>query len=259
MDGTISHAIVRPPSPNFADGLTASGLGAPSYSLAVKQHRRYRDALASCGVEIHALAPDARYPDSTFVEDPAVITAGGAILTRPGAPSRAGEVDGIRDALSAFFRPLASIEAPGTLDGGDVCEAGGHVFIGISRRTNEAGARQLDDWLRRYGLPSSLVDIREFSGFLHLKAGVAWLGERRLAVAGALAAHLAFAGYERIVVPSGEEYAANCVLVNGRVLVAAGFPLFEETLREAGFEVIVVEMSEFEKMDGGLSCLSLRF
>jgi dimethylargininase len=259
MHGTFRRAIVRPPSPNYADGLTNSGLGAPSYPLALRQHQRYRDTLASCGVEIHALAPDSRHPDSTFVEDTAVITAHGAILTRPGAPSRAGEVDGIREALSAFFTPLASIEAPGTLDGGDVCEAGGHVFIGISHRTNEAGARQLADWLANSGLTSSLIDIRQFSGFLHLKAGIAWLGARRLAVAASLAALPAFVGYEAIVVPSGEEYAANCVLVNDRVLVAAGFSLFEETLREAGFEVIVVEMSEFEKMDGGLSCLSLRF
>jgi dimethylargininase len=259
MDGTFRHAIVRPPSPNFADGLTASGLGAPSYTLALRQHQRYRDLLASCGVEVTPLEPDARYPDSTFVEDTAVITAHGAILTRPGAPSRAGEVDLVRDALAGFFTPLASIAAPGTLDGGDVCEAGGHVFIGISHRTNEEGARQLADWLGRYGLTSSLVDIRGFPKLLHLKAGLAWLGADRLAVSASLAAHPAFGGYESIAVPQGEDYAANCVLVNGRVLVAAGFPLFEETLREAGFEPIVVEMSEFEKMDGGLSCLSLRF
>ena len=259
MTATFRHAIVRPPSPNFADGETTSGLGAPSYPLALWQHRRYCDSLASCGLEVHALEPDPRYPDATFIEDPAVIVAGGAILTRPGAPSRVGEVDLIRGPLAGFFTPLASIDAPATLDGGDVCEAGGHVFIGISHRTNHAGAAQLADWLLGRGLTSSVVDVREFPRFLHLKAAIAWLGGRRLATVGALATHTAFKGYEAIVVPSGEEYAANCVLVNGRVLVAAGFPLFEETLREAGLEVVVLEMSEFQKMDGGLSCLSLRF
>ena len=259
MDGTIGHAIVRPPSPNFADGLTASGLGAPSFSLALRQHRRYCEVLASCGVEVTSLEPDPRHPDATFVADTALITAHGAILTRPGAPSRAGEVEAIRGDLARFFSPLASISAPGTLDGGDVCEAGGHAFIGISGRTNEEGARQLARWLAEGGIGASLVDIRRFPKLLHLKAGIAWLGARRLAVAASLLADAAFGDYESIPVPQGEDYAANCVFVNGRVLIAAGFPLFEETLREAGFEVIVVEMSEFEKMDGGLSCLSLRF
>jgi len=253
------HAVVRPPSANFASGLTNASLGAPSYERALRQHARYREALTACGLAVTTLEPDARFPDSTFVEDTAVITAHGAILTRPGAPSRAGEVDAIRGSLGGFFEALPSIVAPGTLDGGDVCEAGGHVFIGISRRTNEAGAEQLADWLAISGLTSSFADIRALPGLLHLKAGLAWLGERRLAGVGPLVSHPAFDEYERIADPPGEEYAPNCVLVNDRVLVAGGFPLFEETLRGAGFEVIVLDMSEFEKMDGGLSCLSLRF
>jgi len=259
MSRIFRHAIVKPPSATFADGLTTAGLGRPSYGLALEQHRRYCEALSARGVAIHPLLPDPGHPDSTFVEDTAVITARGAIVTRPGAASRVGEVRAVRDALGAFFPRLGSIEPPGTLDGGDTCEVGGHVLIGISSRTNEAGAEQLGRWLLDGGITSSLVDIRGIPRLLHLRAGLAWLGGRGLAVAASLDADPALSGYERIVVPDGEAYAANCILVNGGVLLPSGHPGFERSLREAGFDVEAIDMSEFEKMDGGLSCLSLRF
>ncbi|MBK9089458.1 MAG: N(G),N(G)-dimethylarginine dimethylaminohydrolase [Holophagales bacterium] len=256
---TFTRAIVRPPSATFAEGLTTAGLGPPDLPAALAQHAAYLAALEACGLEVTTLPPDDRFPDSTFVEDTAVLARGLAVLCRPGAPSRAGEVDAIRPALEAFFHSSAAIEAPGTVDGGDVCEAGDHVFIGVSERTNEGGARQLASLLSPLGLGSSVVDIRGIPGLLHLKSGIAWLGGRTLALTDLLASRPEFRGWSRLPVPPGEEYAANAVLVNGRVLLAAGFPRFEGAVRALGLPTVPLDMSEFRKLDGGLSCLSLRF
>ncbi len=255
----FTRAIVRPPSPNFADGLTASGLGAPDYLLALRQHAAYCAALAQCGLELTELPPDARFPDATFVEDTAVITPRCAVITRPGAASRAGETAAVRTALARFFPQLQAIEAPGTVDGGDICEAENHFLIGISERTNEAGAQQLAAILTDAGHTANFVDIRGVSGILHLKSGLTYLGDNRLAVWDTLAQHTALGGYEQIRVATGDEYAANCIRVNEYVLLAAGFPAFAIKLRGLGYRLIELEMSEFQKMDGGLSCLSLRF
>jgi dimethylargininase len=148
---------------------------------------------------------------------------------------------------------------PGTVDGGDIDEAGAHFFIGVSRRTNEEGARQLATLLAADGYTSSLYDIRGVDEILHLKSGIAWLGGKTLVVIDALASHPAFRGWDLMRVPKGEEYAANCILVNDAVFFAAGFPLLERALSERGHRLIVLPMSEYQKMDGGLSCLSLRF
>lgn len=158
-----------------------------------------------------------------------------------------------------FYPAIASIQPPGTLDGGDVCAVENHFFIGISERTNEEGAQQLAEWLAQYGYTSACVDIRGLSGLLHLKSGLAYLCDNRLAVVDALAGRAAFRGYELVRVPAGEEYAANCVRVNEHVLVAAGYPRFEALLRDLGDSMIALDVSEYRKMDGGLSCLSLRF
>lgn len=255
----LSRAIVRPPGRNFAQGLTTAGLGPPDISLALEQHREYRDALRRCGLEVIELPPDDLHPDSTFVEDAAVLVPSAAIITRPGAAVRRGETAAIRSALLPYFPLPASIHSPGTLDGGDICEAGNTVLIGLSERTNEAGARQLSAWLEGLGLESRIVDIRGTVGLLHLKSGVADLGEGRLAVVEALAGRPELSGFGEVRVPHGEEYAANCLRINEFFLVAAGFPDFSATLRDIGRTVIELEMSEFRKMDGGLSCLSLRF
>jgi len=255
----FTRAIVRPPAPNFAQGLTSVDLGVPDYRCALQQHQAYCDTLQSCGLSLVTLDPDVAYPDSTFVEDTAVITQRGVVLTRPGTTSRGGEVKVIGEVLGNTFGSLSRISAPGTLDGGDICEAGDHFFIGISKRTNESGAKQLASFLTDFGYTSSLIDIRDIDNILHLKSGVAFLGNRQLVLILALVAREEFRSYDIISVPVGEEYAANCVAVNGRVLIAAGFPMFEQRLRDLGFASTSLEMSEFQKMDGGLSCLSLRF
>jgi dimethylargininase len=305
MRGVFTKAIVRPPSRNFAAGLTTAELGAPDYHLALEQHAAYCAALELCGLQLIKLEADERYPDACFVEDAAIVfdalphgraTAPDAaliiedssadyadyadskshdprdarkqaILTRPGAPSRQGEVASIRSELSGLFPALDEIGSPGTVDGGDICEAGTHFFIGISQRTNEEGARQLVAILTKHGFTSSFVDIRNqthpqdarTTSLLHLKSGLAYIGNKTLAVTEALAKREEFRGYRLVHVDPSEDYATNCIEVNGRVLIAAGHPRFAAKLRDLGYETIALEMSEFQKMDGGLSCLSLRW
>lgn len=260
MFSQFTQAIVRPPARNFADGLTTVDLGRPDVERALAQHAVYCAALERHGCAVIALPADDAHPDATFVEDTALILPGqGAIIARPGADSRAGEVHAIRDALAAIFPELPEITSPGTLDAGDVCEAGQTVFIGISLRTNHEGARQLAEWLSTHGVASRLVDIRQTPGILHLKSGVVALDADRLLCIAALAEHEAFADRTVLRVPAGEEYAANCVRVNDVIFVADDFPGTHALLRAAGYTLEPLAMSEFAKMDGGLSCLSLRF
>jgi dimethylargininase len=254
-----TRAIVRSPASTFAAGITSAGLGPPDLALALEQHAAYCRTLERLGLSLELLAPEPDFPDSTFVEDAAIVTPRGAILTRPGAPSRAGEVASLGTALGRWLPELDEITAPGTVDGGDVCEAGGHFFIGRSGRTNAEGAGQLAAWLARRGFGSSIIDVRGMPGLLHLKTGLSWLRGRRLLAAGVIVGHEALAGWEVVRVPDGEEYAANCIAVNDAVLVAGGFPATASLLGGPGCEVVPLDMSEYRKMDGGLSCLSVRW
>jgi dimethylargininase len=253
------NAIVRLPGANFADGLTTVDLGKPDYALALQQHERYCRALEQCGLGLERLPADLRYPDGTFVEDVAVLTAGCAVITRPGAPSRRDETVAMRSVLARHFGTLSEITAPGMLDGGDICQAGDHFFIGLSERTNEEGARQLAGFLETAGYTASCVDIRGMPELLHLKSGIAYLGDNRLALLPALADRAAFHVYEVVRPPADEQYAANCVRINDYVLVAAGYPRFQSILANLGYRLLTLDVSEYRKMDGGLSCLSLRF
>ena len=255
----FTRAIVRLPGSNFDAGLTSVSLGKPDFERVLEQHARYCEALAECGLAITTLDPDLRFPDSTFVEDTAVITAHGAVLTRPGAASRKGEVESIRPAILKHSPSPLTIEAPGTLDGGDICEAGDHFFLGLSHRTNEDGARQLAAHLAALGYTSSTIDVRAMTSILHLKSGISYIGDNNLVVMEEMAENPQFRNFNLIRVGSNESYGANCVRVNNRVLVAAGFPQLTADLLAHGFDPLVLEMSEFQKMDGGLSCLSLRF
>ena len=255
----FTKAIVRRPGATFANGLTTVDLGAPDLERALEQHEAYCQTLESCGLKLIRLAPDDEHPDSTFVEDTAIITARGAVITRPGAPSRLGETKDIAPLIRDYFSNVHIIEEPGTVDGGDICEAGEHFFIGLSLRTNEQGAQQLAGFLESFGYSSSLIDIRGVSNILHLKSGIAYLGGRRLVVIDALKSVREFSGYDLIGLDSGEAYAANCLVINDKVLIADGFPATKRALEHMGYQIIALDMSEFQKMDGGLSCLSLRF
>ena len=255
----FTRAIVRPPAVSFADGITSSGLGPPDLALALVQHEAYCRMLERLGLSLVRLPADPSFPDSTFVEDAAIVTSRGAILTRPGAPSRAGEVTALGAALDRWFPELDRISPPGTVDGGDVCEAGEQFFIRVGERTNAEGARQLAAWLAGRGFGSSVIDLRQVPGLLHLKTGISWLGGLRLLTWGEVAGHEALRGWEVVTVPKGEEYAANCIEINDAVLIARGFPKTAALLRGLGHEVVELDMSEYRKMDGGLSCLSVRW
>jgi dimethylargininase len=254
----FTKAIVRPPSENFAQGLKSNSLGPPNVELARRQFAAYCKTLTSCGLEVQELQCDERYPDSTFIEDVAVLTEHAAILTRPGAMSRRGEVDSLRTILAAHFK-LEEISEPGTLEGGDVCRVDDHFFIGISQRTNPEGAGQLADYLKAFGYTSTLIDIRSLDRCLHLKSGIGYLGQRRLVVAEPLLNLRLFDSLSVIPLPAAEAYAANCLNLNDTVVIAAGFSSLERQLATSGISPIALELTEFEKMDGGLSCLSLRF
>ena len=260
----FTNAIVRVPGSNFADGLTSVDLGVPEFGKVMEQWEAYCAALKTCGLIVMRLEADLDHPDSTFVEDTAVLTPHGAMLTRPGAASRLGEVAAIAETVRGFYPTAVQIVEPGTLDGGDICEAGGHFFLGISHRTNEEGARQLAEHLAKEGYTSSNVDVRGMTSILHLKSGISYIGpgpggEETLVVMEEMADWPEFAAYDLLRVSEAESYAANCVRVNGRVLVAAGYPEMTEELIRRGYDPLVLDMSEFRKMDGGLSCLSLRF
>jgi dimethylargininase len=252
----FSRAIVRTPGHSLIDGITTANLGLPDYQTALQQHRRYAEALTKCGVEVIELPPDDQHPDSTFVEDTALLTPACAIIMRPGAPTRRDETLGIAEVISNYFTAVEKVEAPGTADAGDILMVQNHYYIGLSQRTNPEGAEQIIGILRSYGLDGSCVPL---SRMLHLKSGVAYLEKNRLVVAGEFKTRPEFRHYDQIAVDDDEIYAANCLWVNDTVLVAAGYPKIEQAIRSVGYSTLVLDMSEFRKLDGGLSCLSLRF
>jgi dimethylargininase len=254
-DLRFTRAIVRRPSPSFAEGLTTAGLGPPSYSRMLRQHEQYIRALSSSGLEVTVLDPLPQFPDAHFVEDVAVVLPELAVLARPGADSRLGEEAAMEPVL-ASLRPLERIEPPGTLDGGDVLVLENHCLIGVSDRTNEEGAAQLGRMLDARGWSWTALSV---GTGLHLKSDVNSLGGQNLLVTREYADRPGLASYRRVTVPVGEEYAANSLWVNGRLLVPAGFPRTRRKLEESGPEVLTLEVSEAQKMDGGLTCMSLRF
>jgi dimethylargininase len=253
---SFNNAIVRLPCPEMIHGLTSSDQGIPDYQKALRQHLKYVETLKYCGLNVKILDYDDHFPDSTFIEDVAVCTKKCALITSPGAPSRRGEIKGIRPILSIFFNDLEEITVPGKLDGGDVMMVDDHFFIGVSRRTNDNGADQLIYILKNYGYTGSKISLERI---LHLKSGASYLENDNLLVTGELIGRQEFAGLNRLVVPDYESYAANSVWINGKVIVPDGFPETRNQIEKAGYETIILDVSEFRKLDGGLSCLSLRF
>lgn len=252
----FSKAIVRKPCEEMIHGITSASLGKPDFWLALKQHEAYTDALRSCGLDVTVLEADPSFPDSTFVEDVALCTSRFAVLTNPGAPSRSGEREAMAPHLDSFFSVVEKIAFPGTLDAGDVMMVGEHFYIGISDRTNENGAAQLISILEKHGKTGEKVPLREM---LHLKTGVSYLENNHMLVFGEFCRHKAFEAFNKIEVDEAESYAANSLWVNNKVLVPRGFPSTLNKIQEAGYHTLVLDVSEFRKLDGGLSCLSLRF
>ncbi len=252
----IKKAIVKRPSKSMIHGLTTQNLGPPDYKLAVHQHEEYIKALEKGGVKTIVLDADEMYPDSCFVEDTAILTEDFAVITNPGAESRKGEIISIEEELKKHYNKIFKINPSGTLDGGDVLRAESKFFIGLSERTNEDGAGQLKKILESAGFEVFFVKLKKY---LHLKTGVSYIGGNTLILAGELIDEPVFREFDKIIVNPEEEYSANSIRVNDYLFIAKGFPKIKAKLLERGFKLIELEMSEFRKIDGGLSCLSLRF
>ncbi len=252
----FSKAIVRTPCKNIINGLTSSDLGLPDYNLALIQHQEYVEALRKCGLEVKVLDADEDFPDSTFVEDIALLTPQCAIITNPGASSRKGETADIKNVLTKYFSNIETVNNPGTVEAGDIMMVGNHFFIGLSRRTNINGAEQLINILKRYGMTGSVVTLDKV---LHLKSGVAYLENNNLAATGEFLSKQEFQKFNLLKIDDDESYAANCVWINDHILLPKGFPKAKETIEKVYHNTIEVNVSEFQKLDGGLSCLSLRF
>ena len=253
----FTNAIVRIPGKSLINGLSDSkSLGFPDYDKAIIQHKLYIEALKACGLEVTVLKPCEEYPDSTFIEDVALLTPQCAIITRPGAPSRRDEVTKIDLILRKEFSNVEVIEAPGTIEAGDIMMVGSHFYIGLSDRTNLSGAKQAIRILKKYGMTGSTVTLNDV---LHLKTGLSYLENNKLVIYGEFMNDPIFENYDFIEIPEEEDYAANCIWVNENVIVPSGYPISKEKISNAGFNVIEVDVSEFKKLDGGLSCLSLRY
>jgi dimethylargininase len=254
----FKNVIVRRPCKALAEGITTASLGKPDYELAVKQHDKYIETLKECGVNVTVLEANEDFPDSCFVEDVVLCTRKCAIVTRPGALSRRDEIlqKDMQEALEKFYKNIEYIKEPGTVEAGDIMMVGDHFYIGLSARTNEEGAKQMIDILRKYELDGSVVHLKEV---LHLKTGLAYLENNNLLVAGEFVTSPIFKGFNKVVINEDESYSANCIWVNDIVIVPAGYPTAKKAIEDAGYEVKEVDTSEYRKIDGGLSCLSLRF
>lgn len=252
----FSKAIVRTPCRTVSQGITSVSLGMPDYAKALAQHADYVCALKECGLAVTQLAADEDFPDSTFVEDVALMTSECAIITRPGAASRTGETKSIAASIEQFYDSVYAIQSPGTIEAGDIMMVGKHFFIGLSERTNAEGSQQMISFLQQHGMTASLVGLDEV---LHLKTGLGYLENNTLLACGEFLGKQEFKKFDIIEVDEDEAYAANSVWVNGTVLTPKGFPKTKKQIELAGYSVREVDVSEFQKIDGGLSCLSLRF
>ena len=223
-------------------------------ALARAQHAEYEAALERLGCRVVSLPELPDQPDAVFVEDSAVVLDEVAILTRPGAESRRAEVGAMAEALVPF-RPLRRVEAPGTLDGGDVLRLGRTLYVGESSRTNAAGIAQLAALASPFGYEVVALRVR---GALHLKTAVTQVAPRTILVNPAWI-EAPFSGYEAIHVAEEEPFGANAVLVNGTVIHSTAFPRTQESLSRAGIPVLGVDASELAKAEGGVTCCSLLF
>lgn len=249
-------AITRDPSPDLADcELSFVPRMRIDFARASAQHRQYQKVLESLGCKVQVLAAQPGMPDAVFVEDVAVVFDEVAVMTRPGAPSRRRESESVADALRAY-RVLFAIEAPGTLDGGDVLRIGRRVYVGESARSNAAGIAHLRMLLSSYGYTVTAVPTR---GCLHLKSAVTALDDATVLMQPAWIDRAAFSEYRVVDVDPLEEHAANVLRIDAALLMPASFPRTRARLGRAGFEVVAVDVSELQKAEGAVTCCSLVF
>ena len=252
----FEYAIVRKPCRTFKYGLTDADLGIPDYKKALSQHKIYVQALKRCGLQVIELKADERYPDSTFVEDTAITEKNFAIILNMGAPSRRGEEIEIENVLNDFYDKIEKISHPGTVDGGDVMNVENHYYIGISKRTNLEGANQLVKIFKKNNYLCSKIPL---TNLLHLKTGISYIGDYNVIAVNKFRKLPHFKRFNIIYTHENEQFGANSIRINEYVLIPKGCIILSKSLKSLGYRLLELDLSEFRKMDGGISCLSLRF
>lgn len=252
----FTHAIARLPGASAVHGLRARDRGPPDIARFLSEHRACMEALATAGLAVTVLDALEDFPDSCFVEDVALCLPEGAVLLRPGAVSRRGETAHMAPHLEVHFGRLQRLPPPGTVDGGDILDTGSELRVGLSRRSSPAGVAALRDLLAPWGRTVRAVPVPR--GVLHLRSACAMIAPGTVLATPALAALGSLDGLRVLPTARGEDGAANCLRVNDRLIVPAGYPRTAERLAREGFDLLEVPVAEAEKLDAGLSCLSLR-
>jgi dimethylargininase len=238
------------------DGLRSNTGPAPVFEKVLAEHAAYVEALRAAAVEVTVLDALEQFPDSLFVEDPALVFGVAAILLRPGAPSREQEAETLSPVLAARFPKLLRL-ARGHVDGGDILATPEAVLIGLSARTDESGARELVTLLASIGIRSRIVHTPR--GTLHLKSDCALLDEETVLATGNLARSGVFDGRRTLIVPDDEPGAANVLRINDTVLARAECPQTADMLADQGYRVVTLATAQIARIDAGLSCMSLRW
>lgn len=253
----FTHAVIRRPAASVTNGLRATDTGTPDHARMLRDHASYVATLRETGAEVIELDPLEEFPDSTFVEDTALCLPDCAILMRPGAPSRQGEVAEIAPAIRAQYDTVYQIEGPGFIEGGDILTTAREILVGKSARTDADGVAELRAIVARHGY--SLREVQTPPDVLHFKTDCSLLDAETILATRRLDASGCFDGYRVLHTADGEEAAANTIRFNQFVLMPAGFPKTARMLRDNGYELREIGNCECAKIDGGMSCLSLRF
>ncbi|MGI9478873.1 MAG: dimethylarginine dimethylaminohydrolase family protein [Hyphomicrobiaceae bacterium] len=254
---TFSHAITRRPGIGVVDGLRAVDIGAPDIDAFLRHHDDYIDALESTGAVVQKLPALDAFPDSVFVEDVALCLPEVAIAMRPGPTSRRGEVAAILPTLAQFYDNILAIDERGRIEGGDILTTEREILAGTSARTDSTGIEELRRLLEPWQY--KVREVETPAGILHFKTDCAVLDEETILTTPRLSASGCFAGYDLIHTVEGEEACANAVRFNQIVLMPSGFPRTAERLARNGYNIREIGNTEAAKLDGGMSCLSLRF
>ena len=253
----FKHAITRKPAASIIEGLRAIDTGRPDLAQMLRAHDSYIATLRDTGAKVIELPALPAYPDSVFVEDTALCLPQGAVLMRPGAPTRAGEVAEMAPALRKIYSDVREIKGPGTIEGGDILVTAREILVGLSERTDQAGVDELAALVADWGYTVRTITIPD--DVLHFKTDCSLLDVDTILSTQRLAASGCFADYNVIYTAPNEEAAANAIRFNQFVVMAAGFPETAERLRTSGYEVREIDNVDCAKLDGGMSCLSLRF
>ena len=252
----MTLALTRAPARDMsACELTYLGRQPIDAARAAAQHRVYRRALEDCGAQVVTLPALDELPDSVFVEDTAIVLDELAIITSPGVASRRPELRANAPEI-ARLRPVVEIRPPATIEGGDVLRVGRKIYVGLSPRTNRAGVAALSALVAPHGYKVRTVALRDC---LHLKSGCTAIGDETILAHPDWVDVSVFRAYEVVAVQPTEPWAANTLRVGAHVCVGAAFPRTAELLAKRGYDVRVVDVSEFAKAEGGLTCMSLLF